>query len=61
MPGIPTSSIPVLLETAWSNSLNKSAQLRLGMESLKVHQELGMMEKGLSMQAWQISPDCICL
>lgn len=57
VPGIPTSSVPVLLETAWSNSLNTSAQLRLGMESLKVHQELGMMEKCLAMQAWQIPPD----
>lgn len=61
MPGIPTSSIPVLLETAWSNSLNTSGQLRLGMESLKVHQELGMMEKCSAMQAWQVSPDWTCL
>lgn len=61
MPGIPTSSIPVLLETAWSNSLNRSAQLRLDMESLKVHQELGMMEKCIAMQAWQIPADWIFL
>lgn len=61
MPGIPTSSIPVLLETAWSNNPNRSAQLRLGMESLKVHQELGMMEKCSAMQAWQVSPHCTCL
>lgn len=27
------------------------------MESLKVHQELGVMEKCLAMQAWQIAPD----
>lgn len=61
MPGIPISSVPVLLETAWSNSLNTSGQLRWGLGSPKVHQELGMMEKCSAMQAWQTSPGCVCL